>query len=403
MMRTFTAKGGAFAVALLVLGAGPAAAASCGNGPQGFSRWLDDFAREAAAQGISRRTINSALGGLTYDQATINADRRQSVFSQSFLQFSDRMVSKYRLQHGARHMKKMAGTFRRIEQKYGVPAPVLVAFWGLETDFGANIGKGSTLRSLATLAYDCRRPEVFRPELIAALKIIDRGDLRPDEMIGPWAGEMGQTQFLPTHYLDFGVDFDGDGRVNLLRSAADALASSARLLAHKGWKRGQPWIEEVAMPSRLPWDQADIAIKHPRAQWAKWGVKRVGGRALPADGMPTALLLPMGRHGPAFLAYDNFDVYLDWNQSLVYATTAAYLATRLAGAPRVRRGSAEGESLSFGQIKELQTLLKRRGYDVGGVDGIIGSSTRAAVKDVQIKLGLPADSYPTTDLLARLR
>lgn len=403
MMRTLMAGLCGAVAAVAVLGTNPAEAASCGRGPGGFSSWLNEFAREAAAQGISQRTISSALRGLTYDQATINADRRQSVFSQSFLQFSDRMVSGYRLKKGRSAIKKMAGMFRRIEKQFGVPAPVLVSFWGLETDFGANIGKGSTLRSLATLAYDCRRPEVFQPELMAALRIVERGDLRPDEMIGPWAGEMGQTQFLPKHYLEFGVDYDGDGRVNLLRSSADALASSANLLAHMGWKRGQPWLEEVDVPSRLPWDQADIAIQHPRSQWAKWGVKRRGGRGLPADGVRAALLLPMGRKGPAFLAYDNFNVYLEWNQSLIYATTAAYLATRFAGAPRVQRGSVEGESLSFRQIKELQRLLQRRGYDVGKIDGIIGSGTRAAVKDVQIKLGMPADSYPTRDLLARLR
>jgi lytic murein transglycosylase len=386
---------------IAVAGSGPAQAARCGNAGN-FPRFLAEFKREAAAQGLSRGTI-AALDGLSFDPAVIAADRRQAVFSQSFLEFSDRMVAKYRLQGGASLIRKHARTFARIERDYGVPAPVLVAFWGLETDFGANIGKGSTLRALATLASDCRRPEVFQPQLMAALKIIERGDLRPEEMVGPWAGEMGQTQFLPTHYLEFGVDYDGDGRRNLLRSSADALASSANLLAHMGWKRGQPWIEEVRVPGRLPWDQADVDIRHPRSQWAKWGVTRAGGKALPADGVAASLLLPMGRSGPAFLAYDNFRIYLEWNQSLVYATTAAYYATRLAGAGPVHRGSATADSLSFNQIKELQRALERRGYDVGKIDGIIGSGTRAAVKAMQVKLGLPADSYPTPELLARLR
>jgi lytic murein transglycosylase len=313
------------------------------------------------------------------------------------------MVAKYRLQTGAANIRKYKDTFARIERQFGVPAPVLVAFWGLETDFGANIGKGSTLRSLATLASDCRRPEVFQPQLLAALKIIERGDLRAEDMVGPWAGEMGQTQFLPTHYYDHGVDFDRDGRVDLLRSSPDALASSANLLRHEGWKAGQPWLEEVRVPDRLPWDQADITIKHPRSQWAKWGVTRAGGGRLPADGMAASLLLPMGRTGPAFLAYDNFDIYLQWNQSLVYSTTAAYFATRLAGAGPVHRGSNTADALSFNEIKALQQALQARGHDVGKIDGIIGSGTRAAVKAMQIKLGLPADSYPTPELLARLR
>lgn len=378
------------------------AAAQCGQ-DIGFERWLDGVRREAAAAGISRDTIDRALDGVTFDQEVIDADRRQRVFAQSFLEFSDRMVAQYRLTRGAKLLGQYASTFARIEQRYGVPGPVLASLWGLETDFGANIGSGSTLRSLATLAYDCRRPEMFRPELLSALRIIDRGDLQPHEMIGPWAGELGQTQFLPSHYVAYGVDFDGDGRRDLLRSAADALASTANLLAAHGWRRGEPWLEEVRVPARMPWDQADLAIMHPRSQWDGWGVRRANGASLPADAMPASLLLPMGRNGPAFLAYRNFNVYLEWNSSLVYATTAAYFATRLAGAPRVSRGNGEIDALSFAETRELQQLLQRQGLSVGKVDGIIGEQTRAAVKAMQIKLGLAADSYPTQELLTRMR
>ncbi len=225
---------------------------------------------------------------------------------------------------------------------------MLTAFWGLETDFGANIGDGPTLVSLATLAYDCRRPDQFRTQLLDALKIIDRGDLTPGQMRGPWAGELGQLQFLPSHYLDYGVDFDGDGHINLLTSSADALASAANMLKSFGWQRGQPWLQEVHVPAALPWDQADLTIKLPRKQWAAWGVTYASGRKLPADNLKASLLLPMGRKGPAFLAYANFDVYLQWNSSLVYSTTAAYFATRLAGAPRVSRGSANSLSAQRG-------------------------------------------------------
>jgi lytic murein transglycosylase len=300
-------------------------------------------------------------------------------------------------------MKKYAATFERIEKTYGVPAPVLTAFWGLETDFGAGNGTDPVLVSLATLAYDCRRPDMFRPELLAALKIVDRGDLKPAEMKGSWAGELGQLQFLATRYIDYGVDFDGDGRVNLIASAPDALASAAKYIQHLGWRAGEPWLTEVRLTRSLPWDQADIAIRLPAAQWSRWGVTLADGKPLPQGAPDASLLLPMGRNGPAFLAYANFDVYLQWNSSLVYSTTAGYFATRLAGAPPVSPGMAPVVPLTAAEMREVQGLLARRGYDVGKIDGVIGEKTREAVKQMQIKLGLPADSYPDAALLAKLR
>ncbi len=381
----------------LMAGTAEAACQNTGN----FNRWLDGFREEAAAAGISEATIAAALDTVRFDQSVIDKDRRQAVFSQSFLEFSDRMVAKYRLQQGAGLLKKYASTFASIEKTYGVPGPVIVAFWGLETDFGANLGKSPTLTSLATLAYDCRRPERFRGELMAALKIVERGDLRPEEMIGPWAGEMGQTQFLASHYFNYGVDYDGDGRVDLLKSVPDVLASSANLLKAEGWRAGEPWLREVRVPEDMPWDQADLAIKHPESQWAKWGVTLANGKPLKGK-LQASLLLPMGRNGPAFLAYHNFDIYTEWNQSLVYATTAAYFATRLAGAPPVGRGRG-AEPFGQKQVVELQKRLAAQGYDVGKIDGFLGAKTRAAVKDVQQKLGLPADSYPDSALMARLR
>ncbi len=385
-----------------LVSAPPATAANCHGGAT-FAQWLDGVRAEAAQQGISQGTIQSALSGVRYDQSIVNRDRGQGVFSQSFLTFSDRMVNSYRLQHGAKHLANKQQMFSAIEQQYGVPGPVIVAFWSLETDFGANNGDSNTLNALASLAYDCRRPQLFREQLLAALKIVERGDLAPAEMRGAWAGELGQTQFLPKDYYETAVDFDGDGKRNLIKSSADALASSAALLRKHGWRAGEPWLEEVKVPGNIPWDQADIAIQHPRAQWAKLGVTRVNGSPLPADNLPASLLLPMGRDGPAFLAYPNFQVYLQWNRSLVYATTAAYLATRLAGAPKVSRGNANAGALSRNQMIELQKALVARGYDVGKVDGILGANTRAAVKAVQAQLGMPADSYPTPELLQKLR
>jgi lytic murein transglycosylase len=365
-----------------------------------FEGWLKGVAQDAAAQGVSQGAIQAGLGVARFDPNIVKRDRGQGVFSQTFLEFSDRMVEQYRVKQGPGYIKKNAQTFQRIEQQFGVPAPVLVSFWGLETDFGQVMGDDPTIVSLATLGYDCRRPDLFRPQLIAALRILDRGDLTIEEMRGPWAGEMGQFQFLASHYLDYGVDFDGDGKVKLRKSTPDALASAANLLAKHGWRRGEPWLQEVKVPKDFPWEMADLRIRLPRSEWVAAGITGVG-RALPNDDLEAALLLPMGRKGPAFLAYPNFYVFLEWNSSLVYATTAAYFATRLDGAPRVTRGEPV-DNLSVAEIKQLQTILAKKGYNVGKIDGIIGELTREAVKDVQIKLGLPADSYPTKELLARL-
>jgi lytic murein transglycosylase len=250
--------------------AGPAAAASvpCGGD---FSTWLEAFKQEAVAQGVSQRTIQSALGGVTYDPAIIARDHAQGVFHQSFEQFSGRMVPP-RLTRGERLLQKYGPVFSRIEQQYGVPGPVIVAIWGLETDFGANSGHFPTIRSLATLAFDCRRPDKFRGELLDALRIVDRGDMNPSDMRGAWAGEIGQTQFLPSSYLKYAVDYDGNGRRDLIRSVPDVLASTANYLKGYGWQRGQPWGQGTA----------------------------------------------------------NFQVLLQWNASEVYTKTVAYFAERLA-------------------------------------------------------------------------
>jgi lytic murein transglycosylase len=368
-----------------------------------FEPWLAAFRKEAAANGISRPTISAALDGMTLDPGIIARDRRQNFFAQSFTAFSAKLISQNRLQAGAAQLKKHGALLAKVEQQYGVQGPVIVAFWALESDFGAGMGNLSVLRSLATLAYDCRRSEMFRDELMDALRIIDRGDLRPEEMIGSWAGELGQTQFLPSYYFKYAVDYDGDGRRNLMKSVPDVIASTANFLVELGWQRSQPWLQEVKVTRNLPWDQADLAIQHPRSKWAAWGVSLLNGQPLPADAMPASLVLPMGRFGPAFLAYQNFQTYLKWNQSLNYALTAAHLAARLGGAPPMSRGSGEVPDWSLEQTKELQQLLARRGYAVGEIDGKLGAGTRAGVKAAQIKLGLPADSYPTRELVERLR
>jgi len=399
-MHRRKAIGALFWLGAFVL-AGAAQAAPCRSGGP-YDKWLADFEREAMAQGISQQTIATTAPYLTYDQRIVNIDRGQRVFTQTFLEFSDRMAAAYRIQRGAALIKTYGPVFERIDRQFGVPAPVIVAFWGLESDFGANMGNYHSLSSIASLAYDCRRADRFRAQFLDALRLIQRGDLRPQEMIGSWAGELGQTQMMPSEYFQYAVDYDGDGVRNLLRSAPDVLASTANYLVGLGWRRGEPWLTEVRVSSNTPWDQADLDIKLPRAKWAAYGVTLADGRPLPTDNLPASLLLPMGRFGPAFLVYQNFQVYLQWNNALVYSTTAAYLATRIGGAPPLHRGNPP-PPLAFADIKAMQAMLAHAGYDVGAVDGFLGLKTRQAVKAMQTKYGSPADAYPTAELLTRMR
>ena len=265
---TLSHRTGACIITLALLAAAPAFAVPCGGS---FEAWLDGFKREAAANGVGARGL-AALNGLTLDPNVVARDRHQGVFRQTFEQFSARMISPDRMRVGSRKLKQYAGTFERIEQRFAVPGAVITAIWGLETDFGVNQGNFPTIRALARLAYDCRRSEKFQAELMDALRIVERGDLAPAEMRGAWAGEIGQTQFLPSSYLKFAVDFDGNGKRDLIHSAPDVLASTANYLQGYGWKRGEGWEPGSA----------------------------------------------------------NFDVLLKWNASKVYTKTVAYFAEQLA-------------------------------------------------------------------------
>jgi len=397
-----TLRGSAFAFAVFCAASAPAFAASCGNSAQGFDGFLAQVKKQAAAAGISGVAL-AQLDSVQYDAGIIKRDRAQNVFAQSFLQFSSRMATEARVIKARASIAKNQATFDAVQQQYGVPAPVIAAFWALETDFGAVLGNSPTIQSLVTLAWDCRRPEKFRPQIIPALHLIQKGWLTPEQMRGAWAGEIGQTQFMAYDYDTSGVDFEGNGKVNLRDSVPDVVASTANLLKKSGWAAGQPWLQEVKVTKDLPWDQADLAINHSRKEWAAWGIAGVDGGSLKADAMPAALLLPMGKDGPAFLAYHNFTTaYLKWNESLIYSTTAAYLATRIAGAAPVSPGRAAVNVPSYAQVVALQNFLSAKGYDVGKADGKIGSGTRAAVKKEQMKLGWPADSYPTPEFIAKL-
>src|SRR5207248_3670623 len=245
--------------------------ATCHDG-MSFERFLADLKQQAVAGGVSQNAIAEASPYLLYDQGIVNRDRGQRVFGQVFTEFAGRMAASDRMQQGQAHIKTYAAAFARAEKEYGVPPAVIAAFWGLESDFGANMGNLHSLPSLVSLAYDCRRSEMFQNETVAALKIIERGDLSPSEMVGSWAGELGQTQFLPTHYFNYAVDYDGDGHRNLLRSAPDVIGSTANYIATGlKWRRGEPWLQEVRAPQNFPWEQADLSAKLSRAKFSQLG------------------------------------------------------------------------------------------------------------------------------------
>src|SRR3954465_13323120 len=259
-------------IATMLLGIPTAALgqANCRN-TNSFEAWLGDFKKEGLAKRISQSAIAAATPYLVLDQRIINIDRGQRFFAQNFLEISDKMLAGGRLPNGAAQIKKHHELFAREEKEFGVPASVITAFWGLESDFGSGQGKDQAIKSLVTLAYDCRRSEMFRGHLFDALRLIDRGDLRADEMIGSWAGELGQTQMMPSEYMAHAIDYDGDGKRNLIKSASDVIGSTGKYLVHLGWKRGGPWLQEVRVPANLPWKEADLSVQHPRSKWAAWG------------------------------------------------------------------------------------------------------------------------------------
>jgi lytic murein transglycosylase len=399
----FTLAAGFLGAALVTVLSSPTLAAERCRNTANFDQWLAQFKKEALAKGISPKVLAAASPELTFDESVIKRDSGQGVFQRTFLDFAKRLLANPRIPNGINKIKEHHALFARIEKTYGVPPEVITAVWGLESDYGALFGKFKILPSLTTLAYDCRRGDKFREELLDALRVIQRGDKRVDEMTGNWAGEFGGMQFTPSNYIKYGVDFDGDGRRDLVNSTADTLASAANYLHSIGWRRGEPWLQEVRVPANMPWQEADIDTQHPVAQWIKWGVKPAHG-SWPSNAMPAALILPMGRHGPAFLAYPNFKVFIDWNSSYVYATTVAYFATRLGGAPPVdESGAAKVQSLTTEQMIELQRLLQKQGHNVGEADGRLGNGTRKAVAKAQLKYKLPADSWPTVELIAKMQ
>ena len=348
---------------------------------------------------MTRHWCKGSSPSVRHDPKVIAADRRQGVFQLDFTSFARRLISQNRIQTGRAKEAQWASVFDRIEREMGVPRGILLAFWAFETDYGGFQGDFNTANALVTLAHDCRRPELFRPQVFAALELYAHGDFDPATTTGAWAGEIGQVQMLPRDIIENGVDGDGDSHVRLKTSAPDALMSGAQMLRSLGWAPNQPWLQEVTVPDRMDWSRAGLDTTLAPSEWQAMGVAPRGGR-WQAD-LPASLILPQGKDGPAFLAYPNFSVLFEWNQSFTYVLTAAYFATRLEGAPVFDAGNP-APGLEGPQMIRLQEKLAARGHDVGEIDGILGAGTRAAVRAVQAEMGLPVDGWPTTDLLNRL-
>ncbi len=377
--------------------AATAHAQSCGGD---FGAFVGGLKSEAVQKGHDRNAVERFFATTRQDPKVIRADRAQGIFQIPFVDFSRRLISQNRLQKGQSKSQQLDSVFRGIERDYGVSRGVLLAFWAFETDFGAVQGDFNTVNALVTLAHDCRRPELFRPQVFAAIELFERGELDPARTTGAWAGEIGMVQMLPGDIIESGVDADGDGRIALKTSEADALNSGANLLKDLGWRAGEPWLTEITLPANIDLAETGLNTTKSVSDWARLGVKPRAGRLGPGN-LPASIVLPQGRNGPAFLAYPNYRVFFEWNQSFVYVTTAAYFATRLEGAPVFNAGSPT-PALGEAQMKALQQRLQARGHDVGKVDGILGAKTRAAVQAEQIRLGLPADAWPTVELLNRL-
>ena len=362
-----------------------------------FPAFVEGLKEEALASGFEQPTVDTFFAGVDHDPDVIRRDRAQGIFRKSFIEFSKLVMAEYRIVQGAEFAKEHAAIFDRVEEIYGVQRGVLLSFLALETDFGLVQGDHNTLNSLVTLSHDCRRPGLFRPHILAALELYRRGDFDPVNTVGAWAGEIGMIQMLPSDILSYGQDGDGDGRVDLKTSTWDALMTAGEVLRELGWKPEQPWLVEAVVPQTLDWSETGLNHEKTVAEWMSLGVRFRSERQI--DGTLTAsILLPHGRLGPAFFAFDNFRLYFEWNRSFVYATTSAFFATLLSGSPMYLDGTPP-PPLAEDEVISLQEKLQSLGHDVGSVDGIVGSRTRAAVQAEQIRLGLPADAWPTLELL----
>ncbi len=371
-----------------------------------LAEWLTAFRAEALDAGISAATFNRAFQGITLDQKVLELNAKQPEFVRPIWGYLESALSKKRIADGLAQLQLKAALFDKLESAYGVDKHVLAAIWGLETHYGTYMGDRSVVRSLTTLGFEGRRADFGRTQLLAALKILQAGDITPEAMTGSWAGAMGHTQFIPTTYLAHAVDFTGDGKRDIWNSPDDALASAANYLAESGWQTGEPQVREVTLPESFDYSLADDGTRKAVSEWMDLGIRDMDGGDLPRGEreLSAALIVPAGHRGPAFLAYPNFRVILRYNNATAYAMAVSYLSKRLAGKPGIEGDWPRDERpLTLAEAQEMQTKLTAIGHDTGGVDGIIGPMTRKAIRSFQAELGVPQDGFATASFLEKVR
>lgn len=370
----------------------------------GFERWKASFRRRALAAGIRGSVFDQAFRGVRFNPRIVELDGKQPEFTRTIWDYLGRVVNNTRVSEGRSKARQLNRTLGEIERRYGVDARVVMAIWGIETNFGGFMGGSNVIESLATLAYDGRRRNFAERELIAALKIIQSGDVTASRMEGSWAGAMGHTQFMPTSYLAYASDFTGDGKRDIWAdNPSDGLASAANYLRRHGWTKGQPWGLEVKLPGGFDYSRADMAPGKPVSHWNRLGVRLMNGKEIPNYG-EAGLWTPAGASGPAFVVFSNFFVIKRYNRSDSYALAVGHLGDRIFGAGSFEaRWPKDGRALSRTERRELQALLTSRGFDTQGVDGLIGKNTIRAIRAFQRSQGMTPDGYASVELLRRLK
>ncbi|MCW8196441.1 lytic murein transglycosylase [Proteobacteria bacterium 005FR1] len=385
---------------LPVLFAAGAASAEEG-GTDDFAACIGNLQVQARDRGMAPHLV-AALAEAKNLKRVVELDRSQPEFTRTFHDYFTRRVTDYRISRGRDLLREYQPLLQKLVREYGVPAQYLVAFWGLETNFGGYLGKIPTLDSLTTLACDPRRSDFFTNELFLALELVDRHKLDLGKMQGSWAGAIGHTQFMPSSYNRYGVDGDGDGRVDLWGSIPDALTSAANYLKSLGWKPALRWGREVSLPADFPYHESGINNRKPLSEWSRLGVKKVDGGGLGSLDIDAALLVPSGADGPKFLVYDNFEVIMRWNRSQFYALSVGHLADRINGAGDLRQSPPSTRGLALKEVEALQRELKNLGFDPGAIDGQLGPATGQAIRAYQHATGQVADGFADTDLLKEL-
>lgn len=365
-----------------------------------FAQCISKFSLIAKSQGISQQVISSSLAKAELNKRVLELDKQQPEFTTTFADYFNRRVTEQRVKQGRELWIKHRALFDQVEQQYGVPAPYLLSFWGLETNFGSYFGNIKVIDSLATLACDTRRSEFFTIELMNALRILEEGAIAPTQMVGSWAGAMGHVQFMPSAFLKNAVDYDGDNKRDLWKSTPDAMGSAANFLRNLGWQPNSRWGREVKLPANFPFLEAGLKNSKSLGEWSQLGVRRADGSPLPQENIQASLLVPAGHQGPAFLVYENFNVIMRWNRSEFYAIAVGQLADQIAGGGKLVQSPPENAPrLHRDQVIDLQTRLNKQGFDTGTPDGIFGPATRRALSEFQQQQGLIADGFPSRELL----